>query len=533
MARQKGTLIIGSNIENNASAPLDARMLVKTVAELTDANSFPYFYKGMIVSVQENNKVYHLIGNDPTQSSNWEEVGSGLGAYNVIEGYFNAADNLFYEENTYTTPITGESEKIYISIDIDKSYRYNGSIFVRLDDETIDYFQVDTLPAVTSTDAGKIVQYIGATGSGLENGYFYQCIEDSGNPGTYIWVQKNIQPDADTTIQVDTMPMVTSTDLGRIVQYVATTTTVELIYENGYFYEVIEDTSTTPSTYKWEEKQVQAGGGSGSGSLGKDITAAIDVGGIDTGDSFLTGTNYDDMWDALLNPTLYPTLTDPDATLTYGANDYYAIGATIPTMSAIVGLDRGLISPAYGTSGYRAGAATSYTITTVGADVDYTNTSTTSGNFTIPALVRTDDTGDLLIMANVDYSVGEQPKDSKGNNYNSPLAAGTVTKIKTIHIIKNYYYGASNSSTISDFTGLTAKTEAKGNKTYKFTTANQYMVFAYDKDYGNLKSILDQNGFEVISGWTKTVQTIDGFDYNVYVANLKTTDTNASFTFKI
>ena len=36
MARQKGTLIIGSNIENNASAPLDARMLVKTMTELTD-----------------------------------------------------------------------------------------------------------------------------------------------------------------------------------------------------------------------------------------------------------------------------------------------------------------------------------------------------------------------------------------------------------------------------------------------------------------------------------------------------------------
>ena len=104
-----------------------------------------------------------------------------------------------------------------------------------------------------------------------------------------------MQPDADTTIQVDTMPVVTSTDLGKIVQYVGTTTTTEPIYTNGYFYEVVEDTSTTPSTYKWVAKQVQAGGGSGGGSLGKDITAAIDVGGIDTGDSFLTGTSYDDM----------------------------------------------------------------------------------------------------------------------------------------------------------------------------------------------------------------------------------------------
>ena len=77
MARQKGTFTLSSNIENNAAAPLDARMLVKSMTELTDANSFPYFYKGMIVSVQNENKVYHLIGNDPTVISNWEELGAG------------------------------------------------------------------------------------------------------------------------------------------------------------------------------------------------------------------------------------------------------------------------------------------------------------------------------------------------------------------------------------------------------------------------------------------------------------------------
>lgn len=70
MARQKGTLILGSNIENNASAPLDARALVKTKAELTDAGSFPYFYQGMIVSVQSEGKAYLLIGNDPTIAAN-------------------------------------------------------------------------------------------------------------------------------------------------------------------------------------------------------------------------------------------------------------------------------------------------------------------------------------------------------------------------------------------------------------------------------------------------------------------------------
>ena len=56
---------------------------------------------------------------------------------NIVEGYFNSADNLFYEENTYVTPIAGEHNTIYISIDINKSFRYDNltEIFVRLDKE--------------------------------------------------------------------------------------------------------------------------------------------------------------------------------------------------------------------------------------------------------------------------------------------------------------------------------------------------------------------------------------------------------------
>ena len=58
------------------------------------------------------------------------------------------------------------------------------------------------------------------------------------------------------------------------------------------------------------------------------------------------------------------------------------------------------------------------------------------------------------------------------------------------------------------------------------------MVMAYDSSYGNLSSILDPNSFEVISGWTKSTLTVDGFTYFVYIADAPTTDTNAKFTFK-
>lgn len=77
MARQKGSFSLGGTLEILADAPADARNVVKTKAELLDANSFPYKYIGMLVSVQSEAKVYQLIATDTTLEASWKEVGSG------------------------------------------------------------------------------------------------------------------------------------------------------------------------------------------------------------------------------------------------------------------------------------------------------------------------------------------------------------------------------------------------------------------------------------------------------------------------
>ena len=77
MSRQKGSLNLSSNIEGNFSAPLDARMLVNTLDDLTDPTSFEYWYQGMIVSVKNEQKVYMLRYPDPTDINNWVTVGTG------------------------------------------------------------------------------------------------------------------------------------------------------------------------------------------------------------------------------------------------------------------------------------------------------------------------------------------------------------------------------------------------------------------------------------------------------------------------
>lgn len=587
MARQKGTFNLGSNIENLAAAPLDARMLVKTKADLTDANSFPYFYQGMIVAVQSENKVYLLIDTDPTLLTSWKEIGATTDTQSVIEGYFNSLDNLFYEESTYTTPIVGASEVLYVSLDTSEIYRYNGTIFIEAGVCPIDDLQKPIMPQPVSSLEGKVYQYIGETTSEFTKGFFYTCIEDDEAIGTYEWEEIQVQPEELPIIQVDIMPTPDGTWDGRIIHYVGITTEFytrgyfyECVYDSvndlynwinidvqpvdlpviqvwtiptadsswnervvqyvgdtdanyhkGYFYECVE--TGVAGTYEWININVQAGSGGGGSDpeLTKAITAAIDVGGISKGTNYPVGTEIERVLQDLLEPTLYPTYVSPSASITYSANNYYAVGSTIPAKTATVTFNPGAINLNGTKQNNRAGAATSYDLETYGADTDYTNTGATSGTFSIPALTKSTK-GTLQIVATVDYAQGPQPKDSKGNDYDSPLPADQITATKTMNFILNFYYGASSNGTISSLSGLTADTTPKGNKTYKYTTNNQYMVFAYDSDYGSLKNILDSNGFETISGWTQNTLTVNGFSYYVYVTKTQTTDTNAAFTFK-
>ena len=53
--------------------------------------------------------------------------------------------------------------------------------------------QVITMPTAAADLVGKVVQYIGVTGT-YTNGYFYKCVSIEGDPVTYDWVQINVQP---------------------------------------------------------------------------------------------------------------------------------------------------------------------------------------------------------------------------------------------------------------------------------------------------------------------------------------------------
>lgn len=86
MARNKGTFQFAANFEVKAAAALDPRVVVATKAELISKETWPYdgdtiyLYKGIVVSVQEENAVYMLVDTAKVLSedySGWLRVDAG------------------------------------------------------------------------------------------------------------------------------------------------------------------------------------------------------------------------------------------------------------------------------------------------------------------------------------------------------------------------------------------------------------------------------------------------------------------------
>ena len=87
MARGKGTANLAASLEVLAGAPLDARDVCPTVADLYVAANWPYKYIGMKTTVQATGDTYRLVNLDVTQESSWVKEGSSSGGGgHTIEG---------------------------------------------------------------------------------------------------------------------------------------------------------------------------------------------------------------------------------------------------------------------------------------------------------------------------------------------------------------------------------------------------------------------------------------------------------------
>lgn len=202
----------------------------------------------------------------------------------------------------------------------------------------------------------------------------------------------------------------------------------------------------------------------GSAELSDDLTAAVTVGGITAGDQYTQGTSLETVIRDMLEPTLYPTFTAPSASMTATGAKLLEIGATLATTMTVT-FNRGSINPAYGTDGYRAGAATGYHMN--GGESQVSNTF----SITVSESQKT-------YQVTVDYAAGQQPKDSKGQNYNQPYAAGSMnTNTITYEFVDAIWSNAANINVVAKeaLVSKSAKT-----KTFNFPAQTLTEVETFD-----------------------------------------------------
>tara|TARA_B100000902_G_scaffold79076_1_gene83782 strand:+ start:1309 stop:2466 length:1158 start_codon:yes stop_codon:yes gene_type:complete len=148
-------------------------------------------------------------------------------------------------------------------------------------------------------------------------------------------------------------------------------------------------------------------------------------------DNIVAGTTFNNqtftqMMDAMLYPTLDPTLTPPSATLTISpAATFQEIGASL-TVTLTATFNQGSINPQYtSASNKRSGLPNTYNFNGAGVSPISSNLlsqSTTSAGYTILAGANT-------WTNSVSYDAGVQPKDSSGGDFDNPLPAGTTSSI--------------------------------------------------------------------------------------------------------
>lgn len=182
--------------------------------------------------------------------------------------------------------------------------------------------------------------------------------------------------------------------------------------------------------------------------LKDELSVSRTVGGCSSGTSYAQGTTLEKILRDMLNPTDYPSLTNPSVSLLYSGTKLLESGSSIQaTLNA--SFNRGSINPAYGTSGYRSGPATGYSLN------GGVQQSQTSWSVTV-------DSSNKQFTATAYYSEGEQPKDSVGNDYDSPLPAGSVNSSQlTFEFVDAIWASIPSISTVSKQTLISKSTRTK------------------------------------------------------------------------
>jgi len=260
--------------------------------------------------------------------------------------------------------------------------------------------------------------------------------------------------------------------------------------------------------------------------------ASVALGGINVGYQ-LTGKTANQILENLLVPTLNPTLTNPSITsFSQNLSTTQEVGLSV-TPTFTTNFSRGSITPAYGTSGFRSGLPTSYVYS--GSGNVRTVTSSALSNVSAATGATTLIEGANTWGVLVNYAAGEQPRNSSGGNFSSPLPAGaTSTSNTTItgRFLRFFGPTASNPTNSAQVRALPSNALQTANaQTFILNTGVVQVRFAVALPPGRtIASVIDLDAANanITSSYTSlgTITVNDGGGsgtartYNLYVLTL-------------
>ena len=253
-----------------------------------------------------------------------------------------------------------------------------------------------------------------------------------------------------------------------------------------------------------------------------DVVSDIAIGSISIADTVSAGTSIQALTELLLYKTYYPSYTLPSASLTDNISSSVEAGTTGLTLDA--GFNAGMITGDVDNGVWdaalkqddRAGAATQYTFS--GATI--TTTPQAGDVLALPSTVINEGTNTFTV--NVDHGAGVQPVDSKGNNYETGLSAGTLSNSLNVTGKRNAFYGVDLASADNAGIRALAGTELGPVNNTTFTinipAGATDVAFAYPSTLGSVDSVTYTEGLNAEVSGIFTQQTVSVEGKNGYTA---------------
>lgn len=259
-------------------------------------------------------------------------------------------------------------------------------------------------------------------------------------------------------------------------------------------------------------------------ALADGIATVNALGGIPAGTTVaqLKNKTFSQLFDELIFPTVNPTFEAPTAFLSLKSTSTPIIqevgttGASVPVAASFnTGYNPGAIKIAGVKKQYRGG-----NLQSAGSFIYINNTPT---NKTFPTEIPE---GSITYKYRAAYAQGPQPLDSKGNNYQTPLPAGTVDSAAvTINGVYPYFTNKDNNEAFAKLALTTStilsavKFKAEGPKKHAFKIPAKYTLTKVEL-LNTLSGKYENYG---IDKFTKTIENIEvqgkQVSYAVYTRN--------------